>query len=88
LARFGREGESYAAIERNMGWVASLSLAEMRTSILFALLLLGGCHKDQPPMPTAEQSNQLNDAEQMLNDMARNEEGPEANASGPSNSSD
>ena len=36
----------------------------------------------------AEQSRQLNDAEDMLNNMAENEEGPEANASGPSNSSD
>jgi len=51
-------------------------------------LLLVGCRKDQPPTPTAEQSQQLNDAEDMLNKMAENEEGPEANASGPSNSSD
>ena len=41
-----------------------------------------------PPAPTAEQSRQLNEAEDMLDNMAENEEGPEANASGPSNSSD
>jgi hypothetical protein len=52
------------------------------------LLFLAGCHKDQPPAPTAEQSQQLNDAEDMLNNMAANEEGPEANAPGPSNSSE
>jgi hypothetical protein len=57
--------------------------------ILIALTLaLGACRKDQPPAPTAEQADQLNEAEAMLNAMDRNEEGPEANASSPSNSSD
>jgi hypothetical protein len=52
------------------------------------LLAVAGCHKqEQPPAPTAEQSDQLNEAEDMLNEMAQNEEGPEANASSPSNSS-
>jgi hypothetical protein len=55
--------------------------------IFLALLLLGGCHKEQPARPTAEQSAQLNDAEDMLNDIAANEEGPEQRP-GPSNSSD
>jgi hypothetical protein len=54
--------------------------------ILCALLLAGGCHKQRPPAPTPEQSKQLNEADSMLNDLA-NEEGPEANASGSSNSS-
>jgi hypothetical protein len=56
--------------------------------ILCALILLTACRKDEPPAPTAEQSDQLNEAEEMLNGMAENEEGPEANASSPSNSSD
>ena len=61
----------------------------MTKFLLFvALLGLAGCRRDRPPTPTAEQSAQLNDAEDMLNDMAANEEGPEANASSPSNSSD
>jgi hypothetical protein len=60
----------------------------VRNACLLAFLLIAACHKDQPPAPTAEQSRQLNDAEDMLNNMAENEEGPEANASGPSNSSD
>jgi hypothetical protein len=59
----------------------------MRQIILFAPLLLAACHDRRPPAPTAEQSQQLNDADSMLNDLA-NEEGPEANASGPSNTSD
>jgi hypothetical protein len=56
--------------------------------IVPVLLLVVACHKDQPPAPTPEQSQQLNEAEDMLNGMAQNEEGPEANASSPSNSSD
>jgi hypothetical protein len=52
------------------------------------LLLLGGCHKEQPAGPTAEQSAQLNDAESMLNDVAANEEGPVDRSTGPSNQSD
>ena len=51
------------------------------------LLVVSACHDKRPPVPTTEQSNQLNEAESMLNDLAANEEGPEANASGPSKSS-
>jgi hypothetical protein len=54
---------------------------------LFLALLAAGCRKDEPAAPTAEQSAQLNDADRMLDNLA-NEEGPEASASGPSNSSD
>ena len=60
----------------------------MTKSVLIALLMLAGCHERRPPAPTAQQSDQLNQADAMLNDLAQNEEGPEANASGPSNSSD
>ena len=48
------------------------------------LAALAACNRDEPPAPTAEQSAGLNEAEDMLNDMASNEEGPEANASDPS----
>ena len=48
-------------------------------------LALAACRDNRPPAPTVEQSAQLNEAEDMLNAMARNEEGPEANASSPSN---
>jgi hypothetical protein len=60
----------------------------VKTIVACALLLLAACRDDRPPAPTAEESAQLNQAEDMLNDMAENEEGPEANASGPSNRSD
>jgi hypothetical protein len=56
----------------------------MTKYMFIALLLLAACRKDEPPAPTAEQSDQLNEAEDMLNGMAQNEEGPEANASSPS----
>ncbi|HYX45731.1 MAG TPA: hypothetical protein VE820_02745 [Sphingomicrobium sp.] len=60
----------------------------MKKLIVCTALLIAACHDKRPPQPTAEQSEQLNDAEDMLNAMAQNEEGPEANASSPSNSSD
>ena len=52
------------------------------------LILLVGCHKEQPARPTAEQSAQLNEAEDMLNGVAANEEGPADRSTGPSNSTD
>jgi uncharacterized protein YcfL len=55
--------------------------------MLIALLLLCGCRKEQPAAPTAEQAAQLNDAENMLNDVAANEEGPADRSASPSNSS-
>ena len=51
--------------------------------LLLATLLLTACHKDVPAGPTAEQSNQLNEAEDMLNQLAANEEAAEANATRP-----
>jgi len=59
----------------------------MRQIILASLLLLAACHKDEPPAPSAEQSAQLNEAEDMLNGMAQNEEGLEDRSSSPSNNS-
>jgi hypothetical protein len=51
------------------------------------LLILAACKNEQPPAPTADQSSQLNEAEDMLNDMARNEEGPADRSASPSNQS-
>ena len=52
------------------------------------ILLISACHKDQPQAPTARQSDQLNEAEDLLNTMSesgpQNEEGPEAKAPDPS----
>jgi hypothetical protein len=56
--------------------------------IFCVLLLAAACHDNRPPAPTAQQSEQLNDAENMLNAMAQNEEGPADRSTGPSNSSD
>jgi hypothetical protein len=55
--------------------------------LLLATLLLTACHKDVPPGPTAEQSNQLNEAENMLNQLAAKEKGPMDRSTGPSNQS-
>ncbi len=55
--------------------------------LLFLVLLLAACRDQRPPPPTAEQSDQLNEAEGMLNAEA-NEEGPANRSAGPSNSSD
>jgi hypothetical protein len=61
----------------------------MRLAVLLSFVALTACHKqERPPAPSAEQADQLNDASDMLNAMAQNEEGLEANASSPSNSSD
>jgi hypothetical protein len=71
--------------EHELNCFATLAMTKF---LLVSVLLLAACKDQRPPTPTAEQSQQLNDAEKMLNDMGANEEGPEANASGPSNSSD
>jgi hypothetical protein len=61
---------------------------QMRLLCLGAIMLISGCKDERPPAPTAQQAVQLNDAEDMLNDMARNEEGPADRSVGPSKSSD
>jgi hypothetical protein len=48
-------------------------------------LVLAACKDDRPPAPTAEQAAQLNEAEDLLNNMAANEEGPVDRSTGPSN---
>jgi hypothetical protein len=60
----------------------------VRYLIFGSLLILAACRKDQPPAPTEQQSAQLNEAEDMLNDIAANEEGPADRSAGPSNSTD
>jgi hypothetical protein len=55
----------------------------MRYALLSLMLILPACRDAQPPLPTSEQSDQLNEAEAMLNELD-NEKGPEANAPGPS----
>jgi hypothetical protein len=45
-----------------------------------------GCDRDRPPAPTTEQSAQLDEAEDMLNDMAENEEGAAPEGTAPTDS--
>jgi hypothetical protein len=59
----------------------------MKVPALILLFLVAACRDDRPPAPNATQSAELNEMENSLNAMANNEEGPEANAPGPSNSS-
>jgi hypothetical protein len=40
-------------------------------------LLLAACGDDRPPAPTAEESEQLNEVEELLNQEAAKEKGPE-----------
>ena len=60
----------------------------MRMFLTAATLLLAACRGDAPPTPTSEQADQLNEAEDMLDAIAANEEGPEDRSPGPSNSSE
>ncbi len=60
----------------------------MRTAILSALLLVAACRDDRPPGPTAEEAEQLDEAEELLNREAATEEGPEDRSPGPSDRSD
>ena len=66
--------------------IARSDIARAMRILTFAIaLMLIGCRDQAPPTPTAEESAQLNEMENSLNTVANNEEGPEANASGPSN---
>jgi hypothetical protein len=50
-------------------------------------LCLAGCGDDRPPAPTAEEAEQLNEVEELLNQQAK-EEGPAPEGTGPSNNMD
>jgi hypothetical protein len=56
----------------------------MRPAVFSALMLLAACGDDRPPAPTAEESDQLNEAEELLNQEAAKEKGPEDRSPGPS----
>jgi hypothetical protein len=54
---------------------------------LVAAILLAGCRDERPPAPSTAQNEQLNEAEDMLNGLAANEEGPADRSASPSNRS-
>jgi hypothetical protein len=60
----------------------------MRTLALLLILALAGCRKDEPQAPTAEQSAQLNEAEDLLTGMDRPAAGPADRTPGPTKASD
>ena len=41
-----------------------------RVWTLLPLMLLAACREDRPPAPSSEQSDQLNEAEELLNEAA------------------
>ena len=45
----------------------------MRLTAIALVLVLAGCGDQRPPAPTPEQNDQLNEAEDMLNEEAGNE---------------
>ena len=61
------------------------TLLDMKKLWISLALTAAACGDDRPPAPTPEQSEQLNDAEAMLNELAK-EEGPEDRSPSPSNS--
>ena len=61
----------------------------MKTLPLALLLLTAAaaCRDERPPAPTSAETERLDEAEAMLNDLAK-EEGPGDRSPGPSNRSD
>jgi hypothetical protein len=60
----------------------------MKKILVIACLMLAACNRgEQPQAPTAAESEQLNEAEEMLNELAK-EEGPAPQGADPSNRSD
>jgi hypothetical protein len=56
---------------------------EMKNLVFLAPLLLASCNRaEKPEAPTAAESQRLDEAEAMLNELASNEAGP-ANAEAP-----
>ena len=59
----------------------------MKRPALALFLLLASCADERPPAPTAEESERLDEAESMLDNLA-DEEGPADRSASPSNRSE
>jgi hypothetical protein len=59
----------------------------VKNLLVVVMLLIAACRDERPPAPTAQEAGQLNEAEDMLNGVAQNEEGPADRSAGPSNRS-
>ena len=55
----------------------------MKALLTVFALLTAGCRAEAPPAPTAQEAEQLNEAEDLLNGLG-NEEGPAPDGTGPS----
>jgi hypothetical protein len=55
----------------------------MKNVILASSLVLAGCGEQRPPAPTAQQNEQLDEAEIMLDEEAAKEKGPATEAADP-----
>ncbi len=60
----------------------------MIRTLVHIILLLAAGGDDRPPAPTAEEAEQLNEVEELLNEQAAKEEGPGNLSPDPSDSSD
>jgi hypothetical protein len=60
----------------------------MKKLLVVVMLLMAACRDERPPAPSAQEAGQLNEAEDLLNSAAQNEEGPADRSTSPSNRSD
>ena len=86
LARHCEERSDAAIQEHRLNCFATLAMTKSIIPAI-ALCCVAACRDQAPPTPTAEESARLNEMDNSLNALAKNEGGPEANASDPSNSS-
>jgi hypothetical protein len=57
----------------------------MKLSVIILVLALAACRDQRPPVPSADESDQLNEMDNALNALGNNEEGPADRSTGPSN---
>jgi hypothetical protein len=85
-ARHCEERSDAAIQEHALDCFATLAMTKYL--ILALAVFVSACRDERPPAPSAEQARQLNEAENMLDNMAVNEKGPADRSTGPSKKSD